>query len=155
MVGFIVLFDRALDYILQFVSTHPLLSTVRLQCCCLIAAFNGGRSPCSGFPDCPQPQLPASHSSSSRLNPSGYLNNSLHSINPLKTKCVLHNIYKHSVRTSQETRYVSTTNPNLLMLFREQSLFTVRTIRNTQIHYVRRMRCCGVLNGVYNNHLAL
>jgi hypothetical protein len=52
-------------------------------------------------------------------------------LNPLKTKCVPHNIYKNSVRTSQETRYVTTTNPNLLILFREQSRFTVRTIRNT------------------------
>jgi hypothetical protein len=43
---------------------------------------------------------------------------------------------------------VSTTKPNLLMLFREQSRFTVRTIRNPQIHYVRRMRCCGVLKHV-------
>jgi hypothetical protein len=53
--------------------------------------------------------------------------------NPLKTKCVLRNIYKNSIRTSQETHYVSTRKPNLL--------FTVRTIWNTQIHYVRRMRC--------------
>jgi hypothetical protein len=71
-------------------------------------------------------------------------------INPLKTKCVLHNIYKNSVRTSQETRYVTTTNPHLLILFREQSRFTVWTIRNTQIQYVRRMRCCGVLKHVEN-----
>jgi hypothetical protein len=28
-------------------------------------------------------------------------------------------IYKNSVRTSQETRYVSATKPNRLMLFRE------------------------------------
>jgi hypothetical protein len=28
-------------------------------------------------------------------------------------------IYEHSVRTSQETHYVSTTKPNRLMLFRE------------------------------------
>jgi hypothetical protein len=39
-----------------------------------VAATNGGRSPCSGFPNCPRPQLPASHSNSSQqLNPSGYL----------------------------------------------------------------------------------
>jgi hypothetical protein len=70
--------------------------------------------------------------------------------NPLKTKCVLHKIYKNSVRTSQETRYVSTTKPNLLILFREQPRFTARTIRNTQIHYVRRMGCCNVLKHVEN-----
>jgi hypothetical protein len=28
-------------------------------------------------------------------------------------------IYKNSVRTSQETHYISATEPNLLMLFRE------------------------------------
>jgi hypothetical protein len=39
----------------------------------LVAAFNDGRSPSSGFQNCPCPQLPASHSSSSLLNPSGYL----------------------------------------------------------------------------------
>jgi hypothetical protein len=59
-------------------------------------------------------------------------------------------MYKNSVRTSQETRYVTTTNPNPLILFREQSRFTVRTIRNTQIHYVQRMGCCSVLKHVEN-----
>jgi hypothetical protein len=28
---------------------------------CLVAASNGGRSRSSGFPNCPRPQLPASH----------------------------------------------------------------------------------------------
>jgi hypothetical protein len=38
----------------------------------------------------------------------------------LKTEFRLSNIiYKNSVRTSQETHYVSTTNPNRLMLFGE------------------------------------
>jgi hypothetical protein len=41
---------------------------------CLVAASNSGRSPSSGFPNYPPPQLPASHSDSSQqLNPSGYL----------------------------------------------------------------------------------
>jgi hypothetical protein len=45
---------------------------------CLVASSNGGRSPSSGLPNCPRPQLPASHSNSSeRLNPSAYLTNSL------------------------------------------------------------------------------
>jgi hypothetical protein len=45
---------------------------------CLVAAFNGGRSPSSEFPNCPWPQLLASHSNSSqRLNPSCYLTNLL------------------------------------------------------------------------------
>jgi hypothetical protein len=41
--------------------------------------------------------------------------------------------YVNPVRTSQETHYVSATKPNRIMLFRKQSLFIVRTIRNTQI----------------------
>jgi hypothetical protein len=45
---------------------------------------------------------------------------------------------ENSVRTSQETHYVFSTKPNLLMLLREQSLFIVRTIRNTQIRSVGR-----------------
>jgi hypothetical protein len=33
---------------------------------CLVAASNGGRSPYSGFPNYPRPQLPSSHSNSSQ-----------------------------------------------------------------------------------------
>jgi hypothetical protein len=40
-------------------------------------------------------------------------------LNPFKTKCVENNIYKNSVRTSQETHYVSATKNCRLMLFRE------------------------------------
>jgi hypothetical protein len=41
-----------------------------------VAASNGGRPLSSGFPNCPQPQLPASHSNSSqRPNPSSSLTN--------------------------------------------------------------------------------
>jgi hypothetical protein len=43
-----------------------------------------------------------------------------------------------SVRTSQETHYVSATKPNCLILFREVT--AVRIIRNTQIHCVGRMQ---------------
>jgi hypothetical protein len=43
----------------------------------LVTASNGKHSPSSGFLNCPQPQLPASHSNSSQqLNPSGYLTHS-------------------------------------------------------------------------------
>jgi hypothetical protein len=42
----------------------------RLHCRCMIAAFNSGLYPPSEFPNCSQPQLPASDSSSAqRLNP--------------------------------------------------------------------------------------
>jgi hypothetical protein len=45
---------------------------------CLVAASSGGHSPSFGFPNCPRPQLPASHSNSSQqLNPSSYLTHSL------------------------------------------------------------------------------
>jgi hypothetical protein len=45
--------------------------------CGLVAAFNGGRSPSSGFVNYPQPQLPASHSDcSQQLNRSTSLTNS-------------------------------------------------------------------------------
>jgi hypothetical protein len=39
-------------------------------------------------------------------------------VNPLKIE-FLHNLYTYSVRTSQETHYVSNTTPNRLMLFGE------------------------------------
>jgi translation initiation factor IF-1 len=52
--------------------------------------------------------------------------------------CQNHTEHTNTVRTSQETHYVSATETNRLMLLREQSVFTVRTIWNTQIqetHY--------------------
>jgi hypothetical protein len=42
--------------------TLGLLFVTVFTCCCLVAAFNGGLSPFSGFLNCPRPQLPASHS---------------------------------------------------------------------------------------------
>jgi hypothetical protein len=43
---------------------------------CLVAVYNNGRSPSSGFPNYHRPQLPASNSNSSQqLNPSGYVIN--------------------------------------------------------------------------------
>jgi hypothetical protein len=51
------------------------LQSVTVTSRCLVVASNGGHSPCSGFMNCPQPQLPTSHSNSSQqLNLSGYLN---------------------------------------------------------------------------------
>jgi hypothetical protein len=45
---------------------------------CLVVASNGGRSPSTGFPKVPWPQLPVSHSNSlQRLNPSSPLTNTL------------------------------------------------------------------------------
>jgi hypothetical protein len=44
-----------------------------------------------------------------------------------------HKIYTNPVRTSQGTYYVYATKSNGLMLFKEQSLFIVRIIRNTYI----------------------
>jgi hypothetical protein len=67
---------------------------------CLVAASNGGRSPSSGFRNCPWPQLPASHSNSSqRLNLNSSLSNS--PTNQLSWLCPAYNI---SERTAQKTR---------------------------------------------------
>jgi hypothetical protein len=75
IIGFIEPFDTTRDYTSQFTVTHTRCSqsvTVSTSCC-LVAAFNGGRSPSSEFPNCPRPQLPASYSNRSQpLNPSGY-----------------------------------------------------------------------------------
>jgi hypothetical protein len=47
-------------------------------CNLLVTVSNGGCSPSSGFLNCPQPQLPVSHSNNSQqLNLSGYLTNSV------------------------------------------------------------------------------
>jgi hypothetical protein len=55
-------------------SVHSHIFTSR----CSVATSNGGRSPCSGFPHYPRPQLPVSHSNSSqRLNLSSSLINSV------------------------------------------------------------------------------
>jgi hypothetical protein len=43
---------------------------------CFVVASNGRYSPSSGFPNGHRPQLPASNSNSSQLNPSGYLTHS-------------------------------------------------------------------------------
>jgi hypothetical protein len=48
--------------------------------------------------------------------------------------CENHTEHTDTVHTSQETHYVSATEPNRLMLF------IVRTIQNTQIHSVGRMQ---------------
>jgi hypothetical protein len=59
------------------------------------------------------------------------------------------NIYIHIAdRTSQETRYVSATKTDRLMLFWETSLFIERTIRNTQIHCVGKMQTLSMLKQV-------
>jgi hypothetical protein len=56
------------------VHSYTLVSTITSSLPLLGSASNGGRSPSSGFPNCPRPQLPASHSNSSqRLNLSGPL----------------------------------------------------------------------------------
>jgi hypothetical protein len=71
--------DRFVNsHLLQFIRAHAyiFLTSCVFTNRCLVAASNGGRSPSSGFPNFPGPQLPASNSNSSRqLNPSGYLTN--------------------------------------------------------------------------------
>jgi hypothetical protein len=47
-------------------STHKALSVFTSRC--LVAAFSGGRTPSSGFLNCPRPQLPAPHFSQLQLS---------------------------------------------------------------------------------------
>jgi hypothetical protein len=64
-------FDTTRDCIVQFTVTHKLIfPQYHVHYRRLIAAFEGGRIPFSGFLNCPWPQLPASNSISQRLNPS-------------------------------------------------------------------------------------
>jgi hypothetical protein len=60
VIGFIELLQiRDYDYTLQFAITHTLVSTITPSSRCSVAAPKGGRSPSSGFPNYPRPQLPA------------------------------------------------------------------------------------------------
>jgi hypothetical protein len=78
MIRFIGPFDTARDYTLQFTITQTSVLSHGLHSRCLVAASNGGRSPFSGFPNYPRPQLPASNSNSSqRLNFGSSLTHSL------------------------------------------------------------------------------
>jgi hypothetical protein len=51
-------------YTLQFIVTHTSIYSHVFTSRCLVTAPNGGRSPSSGFPNCPRPQLQASNSNS-------------------------------------------------------------------------------------------
>jgi hypothetical protein len=83
---------------------------------CLVAAFNGGRFPTSGLPNCPRPQIPACHNNSLQwLNRSSHLTHWLThhpSDSSLLTDSLFTNCsaYIISVRTAQKTSF-------LLLLF--------------------------------------
>jgi hypothetical protein len=53
--------------------------------------------------------------------------------------CEDHTEHVDTVRTSQETHYVSATETNRLMLIKETVAVCFENIRNTQIHSVRSM----------------
>jgi hypothetical protein len=53
------------------------------------------------------------------------------------------------------TGNISTSESNRLMLFREQSLFIVRTVRNTQIHCVSSPYLTGNISARVSNRLML
>jgi hypothetical protein len=75
----------------------------------LVAASNGGRSSCSGFPNCPQPQLPTSNSySSQRLSGSSPLTNSLTHQPTHTTPLTVNNCpaYNTSAQTTQNTPFL-------------------------------------------------
>jgi hypothetical protein len=58
----------------------------------------------------------------------------------LETEFLQMNIYELSSYVTGNTLHLRYKNQHVLILFRKQSLFTVRTIRNTQIHSVGRMQ---------------
>jgi hypothetical protein len=67
IIGFIELFDTARDYRhFTITHTHTTVHSHVFTSRCLVAVSNGGRSPSSGFPNCPRFQLPNSHSNSSQ-----------------------------------------------------------------------------------------
>jgi hypothetical protein len=73
MIGFIELYNLQSTITHTHTIVHSHVSTSRFS----VAASNGGRPPSSAFPNCPQPQLPASNSNSSqRLNRSCPVTNS-------------------------------------------------------------------------------
>jgi hypothetical protein len=77
MIAFIGLFHTARDYTLQFTITHTYVHSHVFISRCLVSASNGLRSPSSGLPNRPRPQLPVSHSNSSqRMNLSSPLTHS-------------------------------------------------------------------------------
>jgi hypothetical protein len=85
VIGFIIflqLLTTSKNYALTFLHTTSNYKTDYVFSAftsrCLIEVSIGGRSPSSEFPNCPRPRSPACHSNSSqRLNPSGYLTDSL------------------------------------------------------------------------------
>jgi hypothetical protein len=65
---------------------------------CLVTASNDEHSPSSGFPNCPWPQLPASHSNSSqRVNPSGYQLTNSYLVMLITSQHRLHREHRSSV----------------------------------------------------------
>jgi hypothetical protein len=67
----ILWYSMWLHFIVHFYThTHK-----HVPCCCLVVASNTVGSPSSLFQKCPRPQLPASNSNSSWLNPSDSLTN--------------------------------------------------------------------------------
>jgi hypothetical protein len=110
---------RAIDWIywtlwytawLQFTAhyyTHQ-CSHSRLHCRCLVAASNCGRSPSSGSPNCPRPQLPAPGGNSSQWpNRSSFLTHS-HNNRLQQSQSQSEAVYRQSVRLGAkplETHY--------------------------------------------------
>jgi translation initiation factor IF-1 len=80
----------------------------------------------------------------------------LFTINPSKIEFILI-IYKNSVRTSQETYYVSTTKPNRLMLFGETAaVYCENHTGHTDTLCGKNAGFwCVKVGGTYSNHRAL
>jgi hypothetical protein len=107
-------------------SVHSHVFTSR----CLVAASNGGRSPSSGFPNCPQPQLPASHSNRT-TEPQQSSNSLTHSLTKL---LLLHCLSPRLAAISHQT-------PTLLTAVKHSILIaagpcytaTARTVQKTPL----------------------
>jgi hypothetical protein len=91
---------------LQFTTARTKCSQSTLSTSCwLVAASNGGRSPYSGFPNCPRPQLPASNSNSSHWLYSSSLTNSPTS-SSLPCTAPSNSSGYISARTAQKTQFL-------------------------------------------------
>jgi hypothetical protein len=98
MSGYIGLFDTSRDYTLQFTMTHTHTNVHShvFTSRCSLATSSVGRSPSSGFPNCPWLQLPASHINSLQQNRSTSLTQLTF------TDCPAYNVL---VRTARRTPF--------------------------------------------------
>jgi hypothetical protein len=97
---------------------------------CLVAAFNAGHSPSSGFPNCPRAHLPASHSNSSqRRNLTSSLNQSLSNQLFANWSELKWTDFNWTKLNSSQLKWLSPTNCTPYKIW-------ARTAQRTLIHYL-------------------